>query len=83
MAEGKLIGEVTHYFDHLGVAVFKLTAALSEGNKIHLKGHTTDFEQTVQEMQVDHAKVEKAPKGAEIGVKVDDIVREGDKIYLV
>jgi putative protease len=83
MAEEKLIGEVTHYFDHLGVAVFKLTAVLNVGDKIHLKGHTTDFEQSVKEMQVDHANVEKAAKGAELGVKVDDVVREGDKIYLV
>lgn len=83
MAEEKLIGEVTHYFDHLGVAVFKLTAALEVGNQIHLKGHTTDFEQKVQEMQVDHAKVEKAAKGAEVGAKVDEVVREGDKIYLM
>lgn len=82
MSEQKVIGEVTHYFDHLGVAVFKLSAPLKIGDKIHIKGHTTDFEQEIKEMQVDHKPVEAAKKGDELGVKVDELVREGDTIYL-
>jgi putative protease len=78
----KQIGEVTHYFDHLGVAVFKLSAPLHVGDTVHIAGHTTDFEQEIKEIQVDHESVEKVAKGAEAGVKVDDVVREGDKIYL-
>jgi len=82
MAEEKQIGEITHYFDHLGVAVFKLSAPLHVGDTVHIAGHTTDFEQEIKEMQVDHESVEKVAKGAEAGVKVGDVVREGDKIYL-
>ena len=82
MAE-KAIGEITHYFGHLGVAVFKLSGSLKTGDKIKITGHTTDFEQKIKEMQVDHKSVETAKKGDDVGVKVDDKVREGDKIFLV
>lgn len=78
----KLVGEVTHYFGHLGVAVFKLSAPLKVGDKVNIKGHTTDFSQEIREMQVEHESVSEAKKGSELGVKVDDIVRVGDKIYL-
>jgi putative protease len=83
MAEEKLIGEVTHYFDHLGVAVFQMTAGLKVGDKIKIKGHTTDFEQTIEQIQVDHSSVEAIAKGAEAGVKVESVARVGDKIYLI
>lgn len=83
MAKEKLVAEVTHYFDHLGVAVIKLTAGLKTGDDIHIKGHTTDFTQKVKELQVDHEKVDKLSKGSEAGIKVDELVREGDKVYLV
>ena len=79
----KLVGEVTHYFGHLGVAVFKLSAPLKVGDKVNIKGHTTDFSQEIREMQVEHESVTEAKKGAELGVKVDDVVRVGDQIFLV
>lgn len=82
MAE-KEIGEITHYFGHLGVAVFKLKGAVKVGDKVKIQGHTTDFEQEITEMQVDHKEVEKAGKGDDVGVKVKDKVREGDTIFLV
>jgi putative protease len=82
MAEQKPIGEVTHFFGHLGVAVFKLSAPLKVGDKIQVKGHTTDFEQEVKEMQVEHEAVTEAKKGSELGIKVDEVVRTGDKVYL-
>lgn len=82
MAE-KEIGEITHYFGNIGVAVFKLSGTVKVGDKIKIKGHTTDFEQEIKEMQIDHKPVETAKKGDDVGVKVDDKVREGDKIYLV
>lgn len=79
----KEIGTVTHYFDHLGVAVFKITEDLKKGDKVKVKGHTTDFEQVISEMQINHENVELAQKGSEVGVKVDEVTREGDKVYKI
>jgi len=78
---GKEVGEITHYFSHINVAVVKLSDTLNTGDKVRIKGHTTDFEQVIDSMQVDHAKVEKAEKGKEIGMKVKERVREGDKLF--
>ena len=79
MAEGK-IGEVTHYFDKIGVAIVKLSAPLKVGDKVKVKGATTDFEQTIESMQVDHQEVESAESGRELGIKVTEKVREGDEV---
>lgn len=79
----KEIGEVFSYYSKIGVAAIKLKSALKKGDKVHIKGHTTDFEQTMKGMQIDHKKVEKAKKGDDLGIKVDDRVRPGDKIYKV
>lgn len=78
----KKIGEVTHYFNKIGVAILKLSSDLKVGDKIKIKGHTTDLEQTVEEIQIDHKPVNEAKKGKEIGVRVDDHVREGDEAFL-
>ena len=82
MAEKK-IGEVSDFFAHPVVAGIELTATLKAGDKIHIKGHTTDLEMTVESMQIDNASVEKAKSGASIGIKVADRVRRGDKVYKV
>ena len=79
---GKKVGKITHYFDKIGVAVVELTAGLKAGDKIRIKGHTTDFEQKVESMQVEYEKVEKAKKGDAIGMKVMQEVREHDVVYL-
>ena len=79
MAEEK-IGEITHYFDKIGVAIVKLSAPLKVGDTIKVKGATTDFEQTVDSMQVDHREVESAKSGDELGIKVADKAREGDDV---
>jgi len=79
----KELGIVTHYFDHIGVAVVKVKAELKKGDKIHIKGHTTDFEQVIKSMQIKHDKIEKAAKGKEIGLKVDAAVREHDILFKV
>jgi putative protease len=81
--EEKKIGEVTHYFDNIQVAIVRLEAPLRKGDKVRFKGHTTDFEETVDSMQVDHADIEEAGEGDEIGVNVTDRVREGDEVYKV
>jgi U32 family peptidase len=81
--EGKLIGKVTHYFGNIGVAVIKISDSLEAGDRIRITGGDTDFEQEVESMEVDHQKVKKAKKGDEVGLKVEDKVRDGYKIYKV
>ncbi len=80
--EGKLLGEITHYFDNIGVAVIKFSEGAKVGDKIRIVGgENTDFEQEIKSMQVEHENVEKAKKGDEVGMKVKEKVREGYKVY--
>lgn len=83
MSETK-IGTVTHYWSHLHVAGVTITdGELHTGDKIHIKGHTSDFEQEVGSMQMDHESVEVAKVGDEIGLAVSAHAREHDAVYLV
>jgi len=83
MAE-QIIAVVTHYFGNIGVAALKITdGELRVGDTIHVKGHTSDFTQTVDSMQVEHESVEVARKGDEIGMKTAEYVRENDAVYKV
>ena len=79
----KLVGRITHYFPKINVAVVELLDTLKVGDVIHIKGATTDFEQTVDSMQIEHEQVEQADKGQAIGLKVKDRIREGDEVYLI
>ena len=80
--EWKLIGTVTHYFGNIGVAVVELSDALRVGETIRIVGGAdTDFEQKVESMEIEHEKVEVAKEGDAIGLKVDQKVREGYKVY--
>jgi putative protease len=79
----KQIGEVSMFFSKAGVAAVKLSDSLNIGDKIHIKGHTTDFEQKVSSMQIENENIQKAKKGQHVGIKVLDRVRPNDKIYLV
>ncbi len=79
--EEKLIGKITHYFANIGVAVLDLDEELRAGDRIRIKGGETDFEQGVESMQVEHQNVETAKKGDSVGLKVDQKVREGYKVY--
>ncbi len=81
--EGKEVGKITHYFGHIGVAVVELTGPLKIGDKIRVKGATTDFEQKVDSMQIEHEKVDKAGKGDAVGLKVKGKVRDNDKVYVL
>jgi len=82
--EEKLIGKVTHYFTNIGVAVVEITEGqLKVGDKIHIKGTTSDFEQEIVSMQIEHENVEVAKKGKTIGLKVDQQARENDQVFLV
>lgn len=81
---GKPIGVVTHYFGEPSVAVVKLkTGTLRVGDTIHIRGHTTDFEQKVESMQVDHAPVTEVGPKDDFGMKVTGPVREHDVVYKV
>lgn len=83
MAEER-IGTVTHYFGHLQVAVLELEAGtLSVGDTIHIRGHTSDFSQTVDSMQVEHAPVEHATTGHSVAIKVVEHARRHDTVYKV
>jgi translation elongation factor EF-1alpha len=82
--EGKLIGEVAHFFSNINVAVIKLTGPLALGDSIRIiGGEETDFNQEVESMEIDHEKIKKAKKGEEAGMKVKEKVREGYKVYKV
>ena len=77
------VGKVSDFFARPVVAGIELTGTLKVGDKIHLKGHTTDIELIVDSMQIDNVNVEEAGAGDSIGVKVADRVRRGDTIYRV
>jgi len=82
MAEKK-IGKVSTYFSHVNVAAIKLSGSLKAGDKIHVKGNTTDFEIDVSEMQIERDPVKTAKKGDHIGIKVPEKVRPNDVVFLV
>ncbi|RJP29212.1 MAG: translation elongation factor-like protein [Candidatus Omnitrophota bacterium] len=75
-----MLGVVTHYFPKVRAAVIKLKGLLSVGDKIRIKGHTTDFTQVVNSIQIDHVVVNQAKKGAEIGLLVNSRVRQHDAV---
>ena len=79
MADSK-IGNVTHYYDKIGVAVVDILASIKVGDKIKFTG-TNEFEQEISSMQVEHKKVDKAKKGDQIGLKVDQPVKEKDEVF--
>jgi hypothetical protein len=81
---GKRIGVVTHYFGEPSVAIVKLqSGTLRIGDTIHIRGHTTDFEQRVESLHVDHAAVTEAGPKDDFGLKVSGHVREHDVVYKV
>ncbi len=80
MAE-MLVGRVTHYFSRIGVAALSLDAALGEGDEIHIVGHTTDLEGTVQSMEIEHRRVNQAGPGDDAAMKVAGKVRGGDLVF--
>jgi len=76
-----IIGAITHYFPHVQAAVIKLKAPLSVGDKIKIKGHTTDFTQVIASMQIDRVDITSAKPGDEIGLLVNSRVRQHDKVF--
>ncbi len=82
--QGKLVGKITHYFSNIEVAVINLATPLKDGDTIRIVGgQETDFEQEVGSMQIDHKGVKSAKKGDSVGMKIDEKVHEGYKVYKV
>jgi putative protease len=79
----EMIGEVSDFFARPVVAAIELTAPLNLGDRIHIKGHTTDLEVNVNSIQIKNVAVEKAKAGDCIGVKVTERIRKGDKVYKI
>ena len=79
--EGKLIGKITHYFSKIGVAVIELSDTLKVSDTIRIVGGQTDFNQQVESMEIEHKKVKEAKAGDSVGLKVEQKVREGYKVY--
>jgi len=79
----EIIGEVSDFFAHPVVAGIELTAGLRVGDKIQIKGHTTDLKMTVDSIQISNEQVTEAKPGDSIGVKVSERVRSGDLVYKI
>ncbi len=82
MAKEKLVGKVTHYYDKAMVAIIELSAPLSVGQSVRFKGGQDDVVQEVKQMQLDHEDIQKGTKGQQVGVKVDQKIRDNDQVFL-
>ena len=81
--EEKEIGVVTHYYGKLNVGIVQLSDTLKVGDTIHIKGHSSDFTQPVDSLQIEHKDVAEAKRGDLIGLKVTQRAHEHDKVYKV
>ncbi len=82
--EEKKIGVISHYFGHVGVGIIKIEAeGLKVGDTLHFKGHSSDFQQTVESMQLEHKDIQEGKVGDQVGVKVNEHVREHDEVFKV
>jgi putative protease len=81
--EGTLLGRVDDFFAHINVIALTLKSSLQVGNAIHVKGHTTDFTETVASMQIDHEAVQAAQKGESVGIKISGVARKRDWVFRV
>jgi translation initiation factor IF-2 len=78
------IGRVTHFFPKIGVAMIEITAgSLKVGETIRVKGHTSDFTQTVESLRQENLSVPEVNQGVSAGLKVKELVREGDRVYRI
>ncbi len=84
MAGEVRVGIVTHYYSHLSVAVVRLdSGSLRVGDTIHITGHTSDFRQRVESMEIEHQSVTEVSAGQEFGMRVTEHARENDTVYKV
>jgi len=80
---GVRIGEVTHFYNKIGVAVLALTDVIRVGDTVHLLGHATDFKQEVTSLQVEHQSVGEAGPGQEVAMRVTQRVHPRDKVFKI
>jgi putative protease len=81
--EKKPIGKIAHYFTKISVAVIELSDELKVGDRISIEGATSNFEQAVNSMQIEHDDVKSATAGQSVGMKVDQRVRQGDLVFKI
>jgi putative protease len=78
------VGVVTHYYSHLSVAIIRMErGSLREGDTVHIKGHTSDFRQRVESMEIDHVHMMQVGAKQEFGMRVKEHAREHDVVYKV
>jgi len=77
------VGVIVHYYDKIGVAVVKVLTPIKVGDRIKISGHDKEFEQEIASMQVEHKNIDQAKKGDDVGLKVDQPVKDGDEVYKV
>ncbi len=77
------VGRVTHYYNKIGVAVLLLASKLEIYDTIQFLGHSTDFIQKVNSLEINHRKIQAADPQSEVALKVDEPVHEGDKVFLI
>jgi len=82
LADKDLVGKVIHFYDKIGVAVIKLDKGLKVGDKVKFVHGETEFEQTIESMQLEHAQVDGGKKGQEVAIKVDKETKSGTLAYL-
>jgi len=78
---GIRIGQVTHFYDKIKVAVINITATIQVGDTVHFLGHSTDFKQEVTSLQIEHQGVNEVGSGQEVAMKVSQTVRPKDTVY--
>ena len=77
------IGRILHFFPHIPAGAIELEGELAVGDTIHIKGHTTDFTQVVESMQMENKSVEKGERGDDIAIKLKERARSSDTVYKV
>jgi putative protease len=77
------VGKVTHYFDRISVAVLELTDKIQMGDTIHFLGHSTDFKQEVNSLQIEHQNVSEAKPGQDVALKVNQKVHPNDAVFKI
>ncbi len=78
---GQEVGKISHFFGKIGVGIVEASKELKVGDKIAIRGATTDIEQSLDSIELDHKSVESAKAGDAVGIKMSDKVREGDVVY--
>ncbi|MFH1202448.1 MAG: hypothetical protein V1674_06125 [Candidatus Omnitrophota bacterium] len=77
------VGSITHFYGHINVGIIELSDVLKVGDTIHIKGHSSDFNQTIDSIQIEHKDVPDAKAGDFIGIKLGQKVHPHDKVYKV